>query len=61
MSVTTTVDENIQTAKDHISSAIKELLNTVDEDTWGHHDMSDEYLETIHDSILKLSLIKRKL
>ena len=61
MGVTTTADEKIAMAKELLSSAYKELLIVLDEDTWGHKDFNEEYITTIHEVSSELLKLKRKL
>lgn len=61
MSVTTTTDEKIQSAKDHLSIAYKELLIVLDEDTWGHNGLDELYINTIHEITIEILKLKRKL
>jgi hypothetical protein len=61
MSVTTTSDEKIILAKEYINYAYKELLSAIDDNTWGHDEFNDEYLNKIEDAILQLLKLKRML
>lgn len=61
MSVTTTFDNKIQDAKDNLSSAYKNLLVCLDEDTWGHSDISSEYMKAVHEAAMKIYEIRNKL
>jgi len=59
--MTTTADEKITKAKDLISDAYKELLIVLDEDTWGHKDFKDGYIDTVQEVAMELLKLKRKL
>jgi hypothetical protein len=61
MSVTTTADEKIRKAKECLSEAYKELLIVLDEDTWGHNDLKESYLEDIQMAVFEIMKIKKKL
>jgi hypothetical protein len=61
MSVTTTADEKIARAKSLMSEAYKELLIVLDEDTWGHGEFREGYLDDIQDVAMELLKLKRKL
>lgn len=61
MSVTTKADEKRIKAKELISDAYKELLVFLDEETWGHNDFKDEYIDTVHEVACELLKLKRKL
>ena len=60
MSVDTTADQKIRKAKALISEAYKELLVFLDEDTWGHANYDDLYIERIHEIASELLKLKRK-
>lgn len=61
MSVTTTFDERKQEAKDSLATAIRNLQECTNENTWGYSDMNDEYIDELIQIIAQLMLIKRKL
>ena len=61
MSVTTTADEKIRSAKEHLSAAYKDLLEVLDEDTWGHDDFIDGYIDTVAEVTIEILKIKKKL
>ncbi len=61
MSVTTTADEKIRKAKELMSEAYKELLVVLDEDTWGHSELRDDYLENVQTVVFELLKLKKKL
>jgi hypothetical protein len=61
MSVTTTADEKIRNAKELISNAYKELLIVLDEETWGHNDFKEGYIDEVHEIAVELLKLKRKL
>lgn len=47
MSLTTTADERIITAKDHIELALKALQDATYYQTWGYDEFTSEYREKI--------------
>ncbi len=61
MGVETTADKNILQAKEKIGEACELLLNVLDEDTWGHNDLREQYINTIHEITVELLKLKRKL
>lgn len=61
MSVRTTADERIDQAREHVKSAIKNLQEALDEDTWGHDDYKEEYIDELFELTHQLRKIKRKL
>ena len=61
MGVTTTADEKLQSAKDHIGDAVKDLREFLDPDTWGNADYKEEFLEEVEQVYVKLCKIKRKM
>jgi len=61
MSVTTTCDEKIMSAKEHLSAAYKDLLTVMDEDTWGHFDYKEGYVETVSDVARRILECKKQL
>ena len=48
-------------AKELISEVYKELLVVLDEDTWGHKDFVDGYIENVQEVAVELLKLKRKL
>ena len=61
MSVDTTADKRIREAKEHLSGAYKALLEVLDEDTWGHNEFKEGYIEDIGVIVLEILKIKKKL
>lgn len=61
MSVRTTADEKLDEAKDLINQAYKLLLEVLNPDTYGSDEYEEEYINTVHESVLDLLKIKRKL
>lgn len=61
MSVTTTADEKIRNAKELLSQAYKELLVVLDEDTWGHNDLKEDYVDTVQEVAVEILKLKRKI
>ncbi len=61
MSVTTTADEAIREAKENLSGAYKSLVCFLDEDTWGHSDYDNDFIDKVSEIALELLKLKRKL
>ena len=61
MSVTTTADEKIREAKDKLTEAYKALLTVLDEDTWGHGEFKEGYMDTVQEVAMEILKWKRKL
>lgn len=61
MSVTTTADEKIKEAKYKLAEAYKALLTVLDEDTWGHSDFKEEYMDIVQEVAFEILKWKRKL
>ena len=61
MSVNTTADDCILKAQELISEARKELLIVLNEDTWGHRDFKEGYIEEVHQIVSDLLKIKKRL
>ena len=61
MSVNTTSDDLKQKAKEHISAAIKCLIEFCDEDTYGYNDYTEEYINNVFECLGELLKIKKKL
>jgi hypothetical protein len=56
MGVTTTADEKVRAARDHLEQAEKLLHEATDRDTWGFDEYSSEYQE----KLIKLQMKLRK-
>lgn len=61
MSVKTTVDEEIEKAMENIEIASKHLHKAIDPTTWGYDELDINYLDKLHNSMLKLRKIKEDL
>lgn len=61
MSVTTTADEMLNSAKSHVKEAASALSQIVIDEVWGHDEFSEEYKEKIRESLNDLVKIKIKL
>jgi len=59
--MTTTVDEKRQEAKDKLDEAYKALLIVLDKDTWGHSDLTEEYVDKIADIAFQVLKLSRKI
>ncbi len=54
MSVRTAADEHLDAAKDHLRAARKELLEVLDENTWGSDEFKKEYRELLSETAHEL-------
>jgi hypothetical protein len=61
MGVTTTADEKLDAAREDIKSAIKNLHDFLDPDTWGHGDYKREYQKEVLEIYKKLLDIRDEL
>lgn len=61
MSVRTTADEKLDEARENLRSANKALITLLDEDTWGHQDYSEEFLDKVLDAVLIIKKLSRDL
>ena len=61
MSLTTTSDDLLNEALEHVEKARKCLSEAIDPETWGSDSYNTTYLKIIEKSIYKLVKIKRKL
>lgn len=61
MGVTTTADEKLRSAREKIDGAYKDLLEFLNEDTWGHSEFQTDFIDKVHETALELLKIKRKL
>lgn len=61
MSVRTTADEKIDSAKDHIRQAYKDIHDALDEDTWGSDEYGNDFVKKLHEVEVSLFEIKQKL
>ena len=61
MSVHTTADELRSKVKEHLTIAHKQILEILNEDTWGHGDISKDYLDTLHEVAIEIFKLKHKL
>lgn len=61
MSVTTTADEKLHEARQHIADAIRSLSAIVIDECWGHDDFSKEYRNKIDTAFESLRQAKRDL
>ena len=59
--VTTTADERLAEAKEHLNDAYKCLMEVCNPETWGHNDFKDEYLEKLFEVNIDILKIKNKL
>ena len=59
--VTTTADEKLQSAKDHIEAAVKDVAEIVIDKCWGHDDFSPSYRKKINDFFDDLRELGRKI
>ena len=61
MSVTTTADEQKDSAIEHIKEAIKNLGEIIINQCWGHDDYSDDYSTGLKQSLIELITIRDRL
>lgn len=61
MSVTTEMDRKIEKVREHLKDARTELHSALNEDIWGYSDYSSEYIQTLHEMLLKLHEIQNKI
>lgn len=61
MSVTTTVDIKLEVTRFHIEEAYKNILEVLNPDTWGHHDLDSSYLDNLHAVLKSLRETKKAL
>lgn len=61
MNVTTTSDDLINEALEHVEKARKYLFKAIDPETRGSNGYNKAYLKTVEKSIYKLVKIKQKL
>ena len=59
MSVQTAADEELESARNHISQAYKSLLTVIHPDTWGSDCYSQEFAEKIMDAMIKLNELRK--
>jgi hypothetical protein len=58
MSVRTTADEKLDSAKIHLNAAYKDILEVLDDSTWGHDNYNTIFIDNLH--VLALELLKLK-
>jgi len=61
MSVRTTADERIESARTHLDAAYKDILEVLDDNTWGHSEYTDAFIDKLHALALELLKLKRVL
>ncbi len=61
MGIITKADEKLKDAKEKINEAYKDLLEFLDEETWGHEDYDNDFIDKVHEIALELLKVKRKL
>lgn len=61
MSVRSTADEKISSAKDHIKQGIKDLSEIVIDEVYGTEDFSASYIQKVYECMQELISIKQKL
>lgn len=61
MSVTTTADDKIREAKENLSNAYKALMIVLDDDTWGHNEFREGYMDEVQEVAMDILKLKRKL
>lgn len=58
MSVQTTADERIVSAKKHLDAAHADLLVVLSEDTYGHDEFKPDYIDKIHSAVKLIRDVK---
>jgi len=61
MSVRTTADEKLDSAREHLKQAYKDLLVFADEDTWGYSEFTNSFIENIIEVTFELRKLRIKL
>ncbi|MFA5299856.1 MAG: hypothetical protein WC389_16855 [Lutibacter sp.] len=61
MTVKTTADEKIESAKNHVKSAIKDLSDILVDNVWGWNSYNQVYQTKLQESLNALMNIKRDL
>lgn len=61
MSVRTTADEQLESAKDNIQSAIKNLSEIVIEECWGSEDFSSEFSVILRKALSEMVEVRESL
>jgi len=61
MSVATTADMKITSAREHVAAAIKDLTEILIDECWGHDELSEEYKVILEKTFNHLRQIKREL
>ncbi len=61
MSVTTTADEKLRSAREHISQAYQNILEALNPSTWGSDEYNSEYQVTLHEILMDLYKLEKKL
>ena len=61
MSVTTTADERLNSASEHIKAAALDLSAIVLDECWGYDDYRVDYTAEIHSALNTLIMLKAKL
>lgn len=58
MSVTTTADQKIIAAREHMRLAHIKIMEALNPDTWGYDQYNSEYIEDLHKCAMKIIEIK---
>ena len=61
MSVRTKADELLTEVREEIKNSSDKLLVVLSSNTWGHDDFSDDFINAIHEAVLKLREVKKLL
>ncbi len=58
MGVTTTADEKLNEAREHLKQAQIKILEVLNPDTWGHNEFNAEYIFDLHKAAFELNVVK---
>jgi hypothetical protein len=61
MSVRTTADEKLESAREHLKQAYKDLWFFTDEDAWGVSEYNNEYVEKFISLAFEIKQLRTKL
>lgn len=60
MSVQTTADDHLDSAREHIASALEDLSEIIVKECWGHDDFNEEWRKKIHQTFQDLLKMKKR-
>lgn len=59
--MTTTADERLEKVREHVSGAVKCLVDVLYNEVWGHDHYKQEYLDELHTILGELNHVKKRL